>query len=466
MCTFARKGFDEFKPCSAVYHTKCFSVGAPFSTRRKGNAGLSFPSICDWPNFVCEACTVRSVLGRELKGTNDGHLMMLERMRIIDMAWRWAKGTHSSYQGQLKIIRQFEKSFDVPVLRAAELKRPANTPDIPLMWCMEAASTKLVTHSSRGCNTPHSIAFGTIRALRSAASQFYAWDWMISHPASCHLTKDQKLLEQGVRPTDSFAFSLLVKGLASRMGENVLPSQALDETHVIALDLEMERQYLSATSKSQQREAALGGLANVFLWLGWLRSGENFGLEWRDVSVLLPEDAATRGLPANVGMVELLLGPETKSNRTVRADVILAYTASSGLSPGKWIKRAREACAPVRSNDRIFCDEGGKSWTSSYFRKQFLYPCLRRLRALGDPLLIGLDDEGMNSIESRFWSLHCYRRGARSKVSQKEGNLRYASNEQIYEHGRWRLKRSSEPIDVMYRHWSALDRVKITLLCM
>jgi hypothetical protein len=52
----------------------CVSVGAPFTSRRKGGAGLSFPKVTDWPNFVCEACTVREVLGRELTGPNDIHL--------------------------------------------------------------------------------------------------------------------------------------------------------------------------------------------------------------------------------------------------------------------------------------------------------------------------------------------------------------------------------------------------------
>jgi hypothetical protein len=41
--------------------------------------------------FICEACTVRAVLGRDLTWTSiDMQPLMLERMRLIDMAHTWA----------------------------------------------------------------------------------------------------------------------------------------------------------------------------------------------------------------------------------------------------------------------------------------------------------------------------------------------------------------------------------------
>ena len=68
MCTFAQRGFpfdDNTKctPCGVGYHPECFSAGAPFTTRRKNKEGLSLPvTLRDWANFICEKCTVRSVL--------------------------------------------------------------------------------------------------------------------------------------------------------------------------------------------------------------------------------------------------------------------------------------------------------------------------------------------------------------------------------------------------------------------
>ena len=91
LCTFRLRGFGNLRPCQTGYHTRCISVGAPFASRRKHGMGLSFPNISVWPNFVCEACTVRQILKRELIGRSDGLLMALERIRLIDMAWSWSK---------------------------------------------------------------------------------------------------------------------------------------------------------------------------------------------------------------------------------------------------------------------------------------------------------------------------------------------------------------------------------------
>ena len=62
--------------------------------------------------FICEACTVRAVKERELSWkADDTALVMLEQMRLIDMAHNWAIGTHKSYQSKNRILRDFEESF-------------------------------------------------------------------------------------------------------------------------------------------------------------------------------------------------------------------------------------------------------------------------------------------------------------------------------------------------------------------
>ena len=119
---------------------------------------------------------------------------------------------------------------------------------------------------------------------------------------------------------------------------------------------------------------------------------------------------------------------------------------------------------PNRSpSDPIFCDELNDRWNSYAFRQQFLYPCLLSLQTAGDPYLQGLN------INSTFWSLHCYRRGARTHVDRasfsgvRQG-FRRSIKAMVYEHGRWSLRRSSVPIDIIYREWSPRDRILITQL--
>ena len=111
-CSFSSSGFDTptgaMAPCGAAYHSCCIAVGDPFTTRRNKNIGLVFPNVEFWTNFVCEVCTVRAITQRELNRTNDHTLLVLERIRMIDMAWSWSSGTHTSYQSQLRHIRRFE----------------------------------------------------------------------------------------------------------------------------------------------------------------------------------------------------------------------------------------------------------------------------------------------------------------------------------------------------------------------
>ncbi len=77
-------------------------------------------------------------------------------------------------------------------------------------------------------------------------------------------------------------------------------------------------------------ELALAGLANLFLWLGWLRSSKTFGLHWHDLQTTEPADGPLDDLPVGCGVLHYRLLPETKSSRTKRADLAIAYATLSG----------------------------------------------------------------------------------------------------------------------------------------
>jgi hypothetical protein len=103
-CAFHSRGFTlangvSCQPCGTVYHLDCIRLGFPFQTRLRDNKGLAFPSKMDLPSFVCEACTIRAHLGRELAWHgSDFKLLALERPLLIDMAHSWATGTHARYR--------------------------------------------------------------------------------------------------------------------------------------------------------------------------------------------------------------------------------------------------------------------------------------------------------------------------------------------------------------------------------
>merc|ERR1711884_38571 len=93
---------------------------------------------------------------------------------------------------------------------------------------------------------------------------------------------------------------------------------------------------------------------------------------------------------------------------------------------------------------KIFTHLDESLWTSKYFRATFLYPSLRRQQTNNDSYLRPFTDPPghSNSLEAKFWSIHCFCQGARTHVSRsgRVGTYRFkrATTEQIYEHGRWR----------------------------
>jgi hypothetical protein len=458
------------RPCKSSYHPTCIRAGLPFTSRRRHSAGLVFPDIATWPTFVCEACTVRAVLDRELTGAEDWKLLCFERMRLLDMAHSWAEGTHLLYQSKIRFLHRFELAFDVQVLRNAPLAAPPVSAEIPLMWAQLSYSLQSGRRKTSD-GTCMTLAYDTIRQLRSAVSQYMAWDMMVRFPGNVYMDQAKRIIHQACRPTDSLGATLFASGLKARIGSESRPSVALLDRHVRWLDADLDRRYRAATTPAVRDELAKAGLANLSLWLGWLRSAENFELQWSQVSMVEPADGPSVDLPRGCGVVQYFMQPETKSSRSQTADVVIAAKTLSGYRIGRWLHRVRANKGPEWSEDPslVFSHSDGTPWTSQYFRTRYLYPALEAQRAAGDPFLRAFDGSPGNSIPEKMWSLHCYRRGARTHVSRggkKGAHYRRATADQVYEHGRWRRQRSGEPVDVMYRAWVIRDRIKITLYSM
>jgi hypothetical protein len=458
------------QPCGTVYHSGCIRLGLPFQTRLRNNKGLAFPSKMDLPSFICEACTVRAHLGRELLWQgSDFKLLALERARLIDMAHSWAAGTHDRYRVYHKFLRTFEKHHGVSLLVPSQLSAPPTDPAIAIMWAQEAYSLRL----GRSRTDPTAlVSQTTVRGLRSAVSQFYSWDFHVAHPSRA--TSDAAggpILHDGFLPSNSLGYSFLAKGMSARRGDSSVPSLALLHRHVAWIDGHLDASFCSATTMEARREFALAGLANCGAWMAWLRGGELFGLEWAGVRVIEPEMASAHDLPTGTGAVQWNLLPETKTNRTSVADVVMAYSSSAGLSVGKWLHRLRASMGlddfPTTPTP-VFVHEDGRPWTSHYFRTHYLIPLLDIQRRQGDPFLAQYDgSKPGKSLADVFYSMHSYRRGARSHVAVKRaGCIRKARPEEVNKHGRWRRVRSNLPMAILYLASSLRDRVAITRYCM
>ena len=450
------------QPCGARYHPICVRVGPPFKTRLRKEQGLHFPLVREWGLFICEYCTTRSVVERDLHGQNDRQLMMFERMRIIDTANAWASRTHGVYQAKLKFIRRFEHAYQFTCLQSTELTRPPHGPDIPLMWMQECYSLRM------GRSTRDPVVFGSIRPLRSAASQFLTWDAALSSHGGSYLDGQRRVLLGDCRPTDNLAYTLFTQGQSTRIGDHPRPSTALLSRHIHWIDNHLQHRYLHTQDVRLRAFFLRAGFCNLVLWLGWLRSAETFSLRWCDISVIMPSQADQADLPAGQGALTLRLTPATKSSRSLTADVVIAFQCRSRLSLGWWWVHLchNPLITPelIASTELIFRTAGTGQWTSLFFRTQVLYPSLYLQQWQGDGFLAPFHANTPQSIENKFWSLNSYRRGARTHAQRGRG-LEKANTTQIYEHGRWRRRRTGEHIDVMYREWSLRDRLLITFYC-
>jgi hypothetical protein len=416
-----------------------------------------------FPNFICEACQVRAILDRELRiSPEDIHLLRLERMRLLDTMNRLSEGSMKTYKYPIRRLQGFEVQYGVSILRPTEILRPSTSSCIPLMW----AQLDHTLHP--GKQEGSTVKYSSSRADRSAASAYFQWDLAMSRPEQAMTAGKGETcwVTEHVLPTEEMAYTHFSTGLKRRMGDVAVKSHALRLAHIQHLERQFEAQFQGAYTSSQRHTAAAAGAANLLFWLGWLRSMEGFALKVEDITITLPNQGPTKGLPVGVGVIEIRLLPETKTNSATIADVIVAYTCWSGFSMGKWLQRL--LTFHPTDGVHLFSTPGQPRWTSHYFRSRHVWPHLELLRAQGDPSMAVFSDLPGQRVADRIWAMHSYRRGANTFVQHflLQVQSRAATTAEIYEHGRWRLQQKKEDMSVHYRGWDVEQRICITQLCM
>jgi hypothetical protein len=424
-------------------------------------------------SFICEACTVRAVLQRELRlHGNDLALLALERARLVDMLNAWSDGTHSQYQGHLRYVAKFEREFGVTILEPTVLLCPPHPPAIPAMWAQQRYALQ-PSPSTRSHRAGENLAFGTVRGLRSAVGMFYQWDWNVAYPGrAVQDNNDRFFLADQCLPTDSIAYTAMTKGLSTRIGDNPKGSVALLARHVHFIDKYLDQLYHTTTDPGVRADAARAGLSNACGWLCWFRAGELFDIPWSYLLVVDPGAGAAFELPTTVGGVRFRFPIPLKTSRAKDTELWCAYTSGSGLSVGKWLHRLRRTLRMSSfsdgGSDLIFQRSNGQVWNSEYFRQTYVIPLLELQRLQGDPYLAPYDGVLPGSrLSDAFFSFHFYRIGGQSHVKQQRpGCMRKATKTETYNHGRWRLARSGQPIDSQYDQPPVLDQLAISLFCL
>jgi hypothetical protein len=258
----------------------------------------------------------------------------------------------------------------------------------------------------------------------------------------------------------------MVTGMAKQVGDHSKPPIALTLSQVLWIMARLNAMWSVSGTRAERREIAAAAVTHLLGWLGWLRSRELFSLTWGDVTVTRPAHSPRLGLPLGVGAIELRLLPETKTSRTKVADVVISYLCASGLTPGLWLDRLRRLWPGSSSAEFLIQGKGTHSWTSQYFRCQHFYVWLRQMRSEGDPFLQAFTDVPGNRIEDKYYSFGTYRRGGRSSCTKRSNGTHQATPDEVYEHGRWTRRVSTENMPTRYNEFTLEDHLNITLLCM
>jgi hypothetical protein len=248
--------------------------------------------------FICEACTVRAFLGRELTWTSgDIQLLMLERMRLADMAHAWdslkLQGT-ARYLGRLS---NFGQKYGIELSPKAPITQHPRSAIIPLLWGVLEYTLRKSRKMGEG------IKYNTSRSLQSAASVYHLWEKMLQFPGHMYQDRDNNVIGAShLSPTDSVIATLGDNGMMRCLGTERIPPVALRYSHV-AFNQEFRRRQYDGWGDDwlSQYEYAAASFAETCAWGGWLRAAETFSLDDEDVEIITPANGALHNFPIGVG---------------------------------------------------------------------------------------------------------------------------------------------------------------------
>ena len=456
-----------------MYHSTCIKVGNPFRTRHygKGTKGLQYPPRATNYPFICELCTTRTQLGRELDNLNsaDTTLLMLERMRMIDTAHANSVNTLSQYRAVLAKMDKFFTQSSLPMLHQQMnlpvIDHPPQSLAITMFWSM-AFHTTVPSVNSHG-TTP---SWNTTRLQRSALSFYRSWWASVCNPENIFVDNRRLLSDPMLSPTDNILATHTASGMASRLGTESRPSLALNQRHIHWNQNARIRSLQTKLSITERYEQVAAQVAELIFWLGWLRSSETFGIRVADVEITPPKDHGKYGLPLGVGTILIRLLSTTKSQRNKQADMVIAFKTASGLALGFWLEELFQILKELNwysPTCLLFRDSSHKPWSSRHYRQHHLYPHLKIQLIAGDVSLRHLSLTLDKGLEYHVYSMNSYRRGSESHCKRRrDGCIRGAHLHEKSEHGRWRRRnQGNEDMPTHYTHATIEDRIFITLLC-
>jgi hypothetical protein len=205
--------------------------------------------------------------------------------------------------------------------------------------------------------------------------------------------RDKPTVVPSCNPTDELGYTVFSEGMKRRIGDKTTPSAILLDQHITWMNHYFCDLYTSANDLDVKLAACRAAITNLVAWLAWLRAVETFTLRWDRLHITLPQDAPQEGLPIGMGVIQMNLPDQTKSNQSRTADMVVVYETASGKNLVWWLAALWNSLPYSQHvpSTYVLCHSSGIPWTSHYFRYTYAYPLLALQRPLGDPYLRKFD---------------------------------------------------------------------------
>jgi hypothetical protein len=118
------------------------------------------------------------------------------------------------------------------------------------------------------------------------------------------------------------------------------------------------------------------------------------------------------------GVIQLILLAQTKSCQAAAANVIVAHTSASGLSPGNWLRRLQALLSPDKQGPEDRSSRRSRM-DFPFFLYTFLYPLLGLMQLLGNAYLSKYDESPGKELQKVFHGFNTLQQTGGSVTSKK-----------------------------------------------
>lgn len=345
--------------------------------------------------------------------------MLLGYLRRFNLDMMWSRESSTAKATYYQLVKGARQSNKLGLDPLGLERGPWPIED----WCgVQVALEILAASQEPGKHRKSYQQFETIRKIRSASSN--AFESGPSGAVQGNWVFRDKGKSFGLRaiPTESLVFKQFMQGLLSRMGQVIIPDEALGNEQMHGLiNLIDTKLSLKTTSAKTRRMLVMAGSYFMLLYGCSLRGHEGLFLEGSDFVKMIGEGKdgivnATGRKIADGHVCAPLLGRFKTEIGEQKHVMVMINQSKSGLKFRMWLERLAELLVSEGKQDvagPAFCQQN-REMIMSYQMNEVLHNLLEELAEVRPDLFLGRTD-----IASAYGVSRSFRRGANSRATEE-----------------------------------------------